>query len=64
MLKVIGTCPVCDNPLLCAPGQIIRFHRECRTEGRKKYGKSTGIKKFDVNYRGELMPQAPKIVLE
>ncbi len=60
-MKEIGTCPVCDKPLLCAPNQTIRFHKTCRTEGRKRYGKTQGIKKFEENYRGLLVP---KVVVE
>lgn len=61
MLKHIADCPVCEQPLMCAPGQIIRFHRGCRIEGKKRFGRSTGVKKFEVNSGGEL---TPKVVVE
>ena len=57
MQKEIGTCSVCEEPLLCAPGQIIRFHGQCRAEGRRLYGKSKGVKQFDINEQGSLVPK-------
>lgn len=57
MLKEIGTCPICEKPLLCAPGQVIRFHRECRTAGRKRFGKATGVKAFEIDGAGMLTPK-------
>lgn len=56
MLKDVGTCPICGEPLLAAPGQVVRFHRECRKRGREKYGRAQGIKKFTLNETGELTP--------
>lgn len=37
----VGDCAVCGNPLMVAMGQHIRFHKECRKEGRERYGRVT-----------------------
>lgn len=45
----IGPCAVCLNPLMVAVGQRIRFHKECRKAGRKRFGRSGGV----INEKGE-----------
>lgn len=45
----VGDCMVCWKPLMVAPGQRIRFHKECRKEGRKKYGRADGVVEYDAH---------------
>lgn len=40
-LANVGDCAVCGNPLLVSIGQHIRFHKACRSEGRKRFGRAT-----------------------
>lgn len=49
----IGPCAVCLAPLMVAVGQRIRFHKQCRNEGRKRFGRSGGI----INEKGEWVAQ-------
>lgn len=39
----VGACHVCEEPLFVAPGQIIRFHKQCRKEGRQRFGRATHL---------------------
>lgn len=31
-----GLCSVCSKPMTLVDGQIVSFHGQCRTEGRKR----------------------------
>lgn len=44
----VGPCPLCDLPLMVAPGQQIRFHKECRKEGRKRFGRADHVVEVDL----------------
>lgn len=46
-LVSVGACPVCTKPLYVAPGQQIRFHKDCRKEGRKRFGRSEVVIQVD-----------------
>lgn len=46
-LQDIGPCPVCGDSLMVAVGQQIRFHAECRKEGRRLYGRATQVVEVD-----------------
>lgn len=46
-LVALGRCTVCNNLLYVAPGQRIRFHKECRKEGRKRFGRSENVVEVD-----------------
>lgn len=43
----IGPCDVCNQPLMVAVGQQIRFHKECRKEGRRRFGRATHVVQVD-----------------
>lgn len=36
-------CVVCKNPVAQSIGQIVRFHKECRTKGRKMMKRSRSV---------------------
>lgn len=45
----VGPCGVCREPLMVAVGQQIRFHKQCREEGRKKFGRATRVVEVEKN---------------
>lgn len=44
----LGPCFVCEQPLYGVAGQIVRFHKQCRAEGRKRFGRATHTQQLDV----------------
>ena len=34
-----GYCLLCKEKMNVSPGQIVVFHKSCRTEGRKRYSR-------------------------
>lgn len=56
-MKVVGKCGICHLDLLAAPGQVVRFHRECRKEGKKRFGKTREVRQFKLTEFGTLVPQ-------
>lgn len=44
----LGPCFVCNNPIYGVAGQRVRFHKECRKEGRKRFGRATHTQGLDV----------------
>lgn len=64
MLIEVGKCGVCTKAMFAAPGQIVRFHGGCRKEGKKKFGRSSGVNQFEINEFGSLVPVAKSVIVK
>lgn len=47
----VGNCLMCHESLYAAPGQQIRFHKQCRKAGRHRYGRADHVVEVDSNGR-------------
>lgn len=57
-LQNVGPCSVCKRPLMVAVGQQIRFHKECRKEGRKRFGAAHNVVEVGIGGIVKVTPPA------